>query len=204
MTSCPGESRLIRLIDGDLTSSEEAVAVDHLAACDECRALLGRSEAALRYALGGIADAERAPASAAAAPAPRRPARFRVAALAAAMLASATVAGVTWKTVQHARRPARAVPTICVLPAVTPEMMREVRLDALIQQAESLTVRETSRLSEERDLLALGALAAAETRGDVLGAAPERAGLRNVVAMYPGTSAARVAAARLAEGAEPR
>ncbi len=55
---CPDEADLVALVDGDLAREREDAVITHLALCADCRGLLGRTEAALRYALGGIADGE--------------------------------------------------------------------------------------------------------------------------------------------------
>src|SRR5262245_13249640 len=61
MTSCPSELELVEFVDGALGAAAAERVEEHLVACGSCRELLARSEAALRLALGGIADSAARP-----------------------------------------------------------------------------------------------------------------------------------------------
>jgi hypothetical protein len=181
MTSCPSEEDLVLLVEDGADAAPEAAA--HLAECEACRRLLGRSEAALRFALGGLAD------EAAASPvlAPAAPRRLRFVAAAAAVLVAAALGGVALLDAGGDRGDvAAAPPTVPGSP--------EARIDALLAAAERLA----APVPEDDDGadVALAALAAAEARV-ALGMPTAAARLRDVVDAFPGTAAAREARARI-------
>jgi DNA-directed RNA polymerase specialized sigma24 family protein len=186
MTSCPSEEELVLLAEEALEPAAADAAVAHLAECEACRLLLGRSEAALRYALGGMADAEAAvPAGRSA---PTRPRAWPRVAAAAAVLVGFAVGGVL-----VARSQRNAVPEVVTTP--------ESRLDALLATAERLAAPSPAD-ADESDV-ALAAFAAADARL-ALGMTTAEARLADVVERFPGTVAAREARARLAAVGGPR
>ena len=213
---CPGEERLVGVVDGD--ACDDAL-LDHLAGCDDCRALLGRSEAALRYALGGLADGElrvearetapRVPVTA------NHPRLLLLGALAAVVLVAALLDLRSAPPVARPGTPAPAAETARGIAAggagvvdrpVTTVDPDAARLRAVAERIERLLAGDESPgiVAEERERLALAALATAQTRGDVLGAAARDRALRGVVERYPGTRGSEVAAARLAAREESR
>lgn len=205
MISCPDERELLELVDGDLAEDRADDVVDHLGCCEECRLALGRSEAALLYALGGLADTGRWSAT----PTPSVPAatdgnvdepdaaeqperrpllRLAVPALAAA---AAMLVGALALLTDGSPAPTR--PDDLVGAAPRPE----TELRGLLARAEAL--RDTSPTApDSRDLVAAGALAAAEARIWTLGPEAARARMQDVVERFPGTAAAREARALLA------
>jgi len=199
MTSCPDDRELLELIDGELRPEREAVVVEHLAGCEDCRRGVGRSEAALTYALGGLADSGRwAPDRRRAPVAAAHPAwtRTRLAGIAALALAATLVAAVVLS--------GDPSPGVGVDPEFALESARKegprTELRNLLARAERLRDR-ADEAPDGRDLLAAGALAAAEVRVWTVGQAAARARVQDVIERFPGTPAAREARAHLASAA---
>jgi anti-sigma factor ChrR (cupin superfamily) len=196
MTSCPAEEDLVLFVEGDLGEARTEEVAEHLVQCEDCRRLLGRSEAALRYALGGLADAESA------APVVARPrGRLLRVALAASAAAAAVVAAAVFvvrgadesRNVARVGTPADAPHTAIEAPPRPATIADQIAL--LQARAERLAA--TPSPADESSDVALAALAAAEARLD-LGMDTGRARLADVVEEFPGTTAAREARARLA------
>ena len=199
MTSCPSEEELVLFVEDELPAEAADDVADHLVACAACRRLVARSEAALRYALGGAADRERVATVAAAVesrtPA-RMPARFamrRRAAIAGLVTAAAAAAVlVIVRTPRDDGTVARVGTSAVVDPRHPPTLCDEV--DGLLARMDRLAAPPSEDGSSD---VALAALAAAEARLD-LGMATGEARLRDVVERFPGTPESREARARLA------
>ena len=214
MASCPTEQELVGLVDGDLTEVRAAEVADHLAECADCRALLGRSEAALGYALGGIEDAAvpayvargndltsgidegadgdpavaAPPASSLQPPACRSWAVWTPVAAAAVLLVAVVVATST------------SEPTVAPRTEVAE---RDAGLQALLADARRLADAPSPGVPVQEEL-ALAALSSAETRLSVGLAAEGAERLRQVSERFPGTVAANESLVRLAALERPR
>ncbi len=201
MSTCPAEHDLVGLVDGELSPGDETAVVDHLAECADCCALLGRLEASLRFAVGGLADVGEWTE-----PAPVRALAFawRRAAIAAA---AALVLAIPVAKLALDRLPPRTLQVQSFFTATDAKLfvdddvaMRDDELVGwLLMDAQALRREQQEEgEDEERELLALGAFAAAQTRADVLGDDSARARLTDVVERFPGTSSAREARALIA------
>lgn len=178
MTSCPAESDLLALVDGDLDSARAEELTDHLALCPECALSLARAEAALCYALGGLADQERTAIPAA--PTPRAvPWPQGVAALAAAVLLAAGIAAL-------GRSDAGPRSHEATVPAPT-ESAAASHLDVLLSRARALAAQRDT----PADHAAVAALAAAEAREVAIGPGAGQAGYLGVIAAFPGSPEAQ-------------
>ena len=180
MTSCPSEEELVLFVEDEIPEDQATVLADHVAACADCRRLIARSEAALRYALGGIADRERA-----APVANRRVAWWWPVAAAAVLVATVTIA-------LHAPNGTQVDPTEPTEARIATPRSLAVELDELLARVERIA----APAPPESDV-ALAALAAAEARID-LGMPTGAARLEDVIDRFPGTPEAREARARLA------
>ncbi len=229
MTSCPDEADVVLLLDdtadatdaADATGPKAEAVIAHLAECEACRLLLARSEASLRAALGGLADAAAVAVTTAddgrsddaPRPHPRLLALRRFAAAAAVVAAAfagwafarrdaATpalgreTANVPDRETATAPESPRAGAPTTTAPRTLEEEMRQLL-------AEATRLAEAPAAGEQSDEIALAALAAAEARID-LGVPTGVARLRDVVERFPGTPEAREARARLASLGETR
>ncbi len=136
MISCPSERELVELVEGDLAPDRTTDVLDHLSVCDDCCGLMARSEAALRYALGGLADtgAEVQPVlPETPVVAPRRLRRVLWTALASA---AAVVVAVGLARDERAldTAPVASPPIAAPVPQVAPTL--DARLDDLVARAE--------------------------------------------------------------------
>ncbi len=206
MTSCPGEAELVGLVDGALDAASEETVLLHLATCAPCRLLLGRSEAALRYALGGVADtgglavtgyaAAHGHVAAEGAPPPRGAVLRGL--LVAGLAAACAFVAVTAPR-PHAAAPGRAPSAGDV--ASARDVALDAELDALLADTERLRSDAARLAPSEREILAAGALAAAESRTLTADEVTARRRLADVAERFDGTAAAREAA-RLLVAAE--
>ncbi|MCE9638006.1 MAG: hypothetical protein K8T90_20080 [Planctomycetes bacterium] len=199
MTSCPAEEELVLHVEGDLDPRRADAVADHLVECEACRRLVGRSEAALRYALGGLADAERTAtvAVAEAAPATRPPRVVRRAALSAAVGIAATVLVAVALRSSNAQAPSVSSADVGTVAHVArAPLTLDDEINALLARTARLAAPVHADESNDSDV-SLAALAAAEARID-LGMDTGAARLRDVVERFPGSTAAREARARIA------
>jgi len=213
MTSCPDDRELLELVDGELRPEREFEVVDHLAECADCRLALGRAEAALDFALGGLADTGRwsprsvTRASPAASPAPG-PAALNIRAMgirAPGVCALATAATLLVALAVSSKHSDRLggdsdAASLGATPRQIAELEPSAELHMLLARAEQLRDAVVPA-HDGRDLLAAGALAAAEVRAWTVGPGAARARVRDVVERFPGTPAARDARALLASAA---
>ncbi len=198
MISCPPERELLELVDGELAAERADAVGEHLALCADCRVLLGASEAALRFATGGLADSGRwtpGPASMPTpVPTPVPVRRLRWKRLVAAAVVLIAVGGV-WALPPSATAPkSKSASTVASATPTAPDAeiaALTARIDRLHARAQSATLR-------PRELLATGALAAAEARSITAGTGARDARLRDVIERFDGTVAAREARALLA------
>lgn len=191
MTSCPAEEDLVLLVEGDLDQRRADAVTDHLVACEACRRLVGRSEAALRYALGGLADAERTAGVA------RPVRRVRWVAVSAAAGVAATLLVALALHHDDAEAPAATTADVgTVSPAPASPRTLDDEINALLARTERLAAPVHAGEGDDSDV-SLAALAAAEARID-LGMDTGAARLRDVVERFPGSPAAREARARIA------
>lgn len=186
MTSCPAETDLIGLVDGDLAPARAEEVTGHLADCAECRVALGRTEAALRYALGGLVDLSSAP--------PRRRSVRRAAP--AMALAAAVLVAFGWFA---ARTDRPASPGSHPTPAAPGTALAQTRIDDLERRLDRLLVPPTPV-----EYGALEALGAAEARAILRGPEAARGALLAVEEDFPGTAAARIARERLVAWTQER
>jgi anti-sigma factor RsiW len=181
MTSCPAEPDLLALVDGDLDARRAIEVTAHLAECAACGRALAQAEAALCYALGGLADAERVatvrvPVETAV------PLRQRLAALAAAALLCVCVTSLARRGNDPVARSAQSARSLESAALVA-------HLDRLLDDARRLA--RTPTPDEAHD--AVAALASAEARAEVLGPESARSGYLRVIAGFPGSPQAETA-----------
>lgn len=198
MRICPTEDDLVRLVDDALPQAAADDVEAHLTECGECRRTLARSEAALRLALGGTADAATAVSSDRAAPA--RPKGPRIRAIAAALAAAACVVAIV--RISAARHDVAPTPMTSASPAST--QSRDERapahrasdpdVAALADRVASLSADAAPAPSDDA---AAAALASAEVRA-VLGMSGAAERYRHVAERFAGTAEAGEARARLA------
>lgn len=211
MTSCPDEAEVVLLLDdtADGPRPESDAVIAHLAECEACRLLLARSEASLRAALGGVADAADAAVASArhgvafdgGARPVARVLTLRRAAAAAAVVAAAFAGWTLARRSPATDLPDRETATAPGAPSAPAPRSVEEDLRDLLDEASRLA--EVPAAAEQSDEIALAALAAAEARID-LGLPTGAARLRDVVERFPGTPEAREARARLASLGETR
>ncbi len=208
MTSCPDDRELLELIDGELTPEQAIDVIEHLTECAPCRMAIGRSEAALDYALGGLSDTgrwSRVPAAELQPVAPlkrRHPRRRRW--LAGGGLAAAAA---LFLALYLLSSPSQDVPTDVGSVANVADSHADTHvhptgpqaeLQSLLARAERLRDTAGSESQDDgRELLATGALAAAQVRAWTVGADAARVRVQGVIDRFPGTSAAREARALL-------
>lgn len=203
MTSCPSEEDLVLFVEGtgwDAPEPGSEAVADHLTACAACRALVARSEAALRYALGGVADRSRVAGGADVRRARSTASTRRSVApwLAAAAAVVAAIAG-TWGIL---RSPGvggdvgvRGA-TVAHAPSIGGRAAdAAAQVDELLARADRLAA---AARPEPASDAALAALAAADARLG-LGMPTAAARYEDVIDRFPGTPEAREARARLAQ-----
>jgi len=209
MTSCPDDRELLELVDGELTPEQAIDVIEHLTECAPCRMAIGRSEAALDYALGGLSDTGRwslGPAAELLPVAPlkrRHPGRRRwlagggLAAAAALFFALYLLPGPSQGVATDAGSVADAADTHMDTHVTATGPQAELQL--LLARAERLRDTAGSESQNDgRELLATGALAAAQVRAWTVGPDAARVRVQDVIERFPGTSAAREARALLA------
>lgn len=204
MTSCPDEPELLALVDGDLEASRGDAVLDHLGDCADCRATIAHAEAALCYALGGLADQERT-ATPVTRSSPLSIRRLLPFAAAAALLVSIGLLAATRSGERKSLTTADAdsgpdvgpsqVAVGTTLHPARPLTLDE-RLDALLAETRALAARQLDD-ADDVDYGAISALAAAESRTTLIGVEAGRASLAAVVSDFPGTDAAVRARAAL-------
>lgn len=191
----PDARELVELVDGELSAEREEDVLAALVAHPELLDEIAAGEAALEYALGGLADGEARGTARVVASTPK-PIRRWVAgslATAAAVLLGVLVVRAGSPGIEHVERTARTERH--VPPSGTPAV------DALHAELDALAAR-LDRVgpapeTDEHELLALAALGGARAR---LAAGRERAArvrLEEVLRDFPKSSAARTARAEL-------
>ena len=197
MSSSPTDRDWIDLVDGELDAAREDALLDALVADPERIDELVAQEAALVYALGGLADGDDvAPARPSVRP-HIRSAWFGALAVAAVLLVAITLMNrrtdlppaadeATTAEVPHDDAPTSAAPV------VTSALSRLKQLERRVASLDAATP------DSETELLALAALGGARARLTTGEPDLARARLREVIRDFPGSSAARTASSDLA------
>lgn len=197
MSSSPTDRDWIDLVDGELDGEREDALLDALVADPDRIDELAADEAALVYALGGLADGEDAAPSRRTWRADRGSGWFGAVAVAAALLVAITLMNRRTDAPRASGETTTAeVPHGGAAPSDAPVVTSAFsRLEELERRVASLA---TVQPDPEAELLALAALGGARARLTTGEPDLARARLREVIRDFPGSSAARTASSDLA------